>query len=168
MTAPHDSTALTGIWQQHRPFILQLGHAFWQSMPDGTSPITIHGRDLWPDTEGVGFQFQLAIHDVLYDGRIRAAYYVIQVQLTRGRVSLGWLVDAMPALEVAADDYALFPKRTTSLLLRQRAELEQLFTAKLRDDARAFFEAVHAGRPMSEPALTVSAGTGRSEMPGNA
>ena len=168
MTALRDLTPLIGIWQQHRPFILQLGHALWQAMPDEAPPVTVHGRDLRSETEGIGFQFQLAIHDALYDGRIRAAYYVIQLQLTRGRVSLGWLVDAMPALEIAANDYELFPKRTTALLLRQRTELEQLFTTTLRDDARAFFEAVRAGRPMREPALTVNAGTRQSEMPGSA
>lgn len=168
MTALHDPTALTGIWQQHRPFVLQLGHALWQDMPDGSPPVTIHGRDLRPDSEGVGFQLQLALRHDIYDGQVRAAYYVVQVQLTRGRVSLGWLIDAMPVFEIADDDYELFPKRSHSLPLRQRTELEQLFTSTLRDDARAFFVAVRSGQRLPEPALSVTAGCGVTEMPGKA
>lgn len=167
MTAPHDPTPLNGIWQQHRAYVLQLGQGLWQAMPDGAPPVTINGRDLHPDTEGVGFQFQLAIRDAFYGGHIRAAYYVIQVQLTRGRVSLSWLIDAMPVFESADDDYALYPKRTRTLPLRQRALLEQHFTSALCDDALAFFATVRTGRTLREPAVTVNAGSGQPTLPGS-
>jgi hypothetical protein len=167
MTAPHDPTPLNGIWQQHRAYILQLGQALWQAMPEGAPPVTVHGRDLLPEIEGVGFQFQLAIRGAFYSGHVLAAYYVVQVQLARRRVSLNWLVDAMPVFEIADNDYELYAKRTHTLPLRQRMLLEHLFSTELRDDALAIFTAVRSGRALREPAMIVSSGSGQPSLPGS-
>lgn len=125
-------------------------------MPCAEPAVTIHGRDLLPESEGVGFQFQLALRGDLCDGRLSAVYYVVQVQLVRRAVSLGWLVDAMPVLEIAEGDYDLYPKRTHSLALHQRTQLANLFAADLTKDATTFFEAIRRGDGLSEPSLAVS------------
>lgn len=136
--------------------MLQLGQELWEALPSGEPPVAIHGRDLRPDSEGLGFQFQLSLRGALCGGRLRAAYYVIQVQLVRRAVSLGWLIDAMPVLEIDEGDYDLYPKRTYSFAVHQRTQVAQLFGTELTVDATRFFTAIRDGAGLSEPSVAVS------------
>jgi hypothetical protein len=156
MANPENSAPPAGSWQQQRAFILQLGQRLWEALPSGEPPITVHGRDLRPDSEGVGFQFQLTMQGPLCEGRVRAVYYVVQVQLVRRTVSLGWLVDAMPVLEIAQGDYDLYPKRSFAFSMRQRTQLALLFDDELAADATRFFVAIRNGDGLQEPAVAVS------------
>jgi hypothetical protein len=105
----------------------------------------------------VGFQFQLTMRDRLCDGRLSAVYYVIQVQLVRRTVSLGWLIDAMPVLEIAEGDYDLYRRRSYTFALHQRTQLAQLFSNELAEDAGRFFDGIRHGAGPSEPSVAVSA-----------
>jgi hypothetical protein len=157
MANPDNSTPPLASWHQQRSFILQLGQQLWAALPAGEPPITAHGRDLQPDSEeGVGFQFQLTMRGSLCQGRVQAGYYVVQVQLVRRKVSLGWQVDAMPVLEIGAGDYDLYPKRTYEFSLRERAQLSELFDDELTGDATRFFTAIRLGNGLPEPTVAVS------------
>ena len=130
--------------------ILQLGQSLRTALPAGEPPIAVHGRDLAPDREGVGFQFQYTLNSPLYGGRYRAAYYVVQARLIRRKTSVAWQVDAMPVLERGAERYDLFATRTFVSAFHDRAALCGLFTSRLAADASAFFEAVRAGDELTE------------------
>ena len=147
------SSSLTTIWQQQRQAVMLMGQALHDQIPEGMPPVTIHGRELEPGTEGVGFQFQLTLNGDLYDGRFQAAYYVVQVQLIKRKAGLGWLVDAMPILEVEHADYDLYGKRSRELAFRDRKGLESHMLDHLASDASLFFGDVRAARPPQESAM---------------
>jgi hypothetical protein len=154
---------LIPLWEQERPLVLRLGHALHERLPVAEPPVTMHGRELLPEREGVGFQFQYTLNDALYGGARRAAYYVVQAQLVRRKTSIAWQVDAMPVLEEADERYDLFSKRPFSVAFHDRVSLQDLFVNRLASDAQTFFAAVRAGelleeRPTSSGARPLPAG----------
>lgn len=150
-TAPNYSSLVT-LWQQQRNAILQLGKTLHERIPAGAPEVTIHGRDLDPASEGVGFQFQLTLNGDLYDGRFRAGYFVIQVQLVKRKTSLSWLVDGMPILEIEHANYDLYTKRSHNLAYRDRQGLETLLLDTFAQDASMFFQCIRHGQPPPETA----------------
>lgn len=152
MNAQAGHSSLLTIWNQQRHHVMSLGQSLHHSIPIGEPEVTIHGRDLQPETEGVGFQFQLTINGNLYDGRFQAAYYVVQVQLVKLRAGLGWLVDAMPILEVEHSNYDLYTKRTREFVYRDRQALDDHFLQDLAHDATLFFDYVRRAEPPPEEA----------------
>jgi hypothetical protein len=158
VNASSGSSSLVTIWQQQRNAVARMGQALHDQLPDGEPPVTIHGRELEQGTEGLGFQFQLAVRGDLYEGRIQAAYYVVQVQLIKRKAGLGWLVDAMPILEVESASYDLYTKRSRELAFRDRAGLEAYMLGHLATDATGFFASVRASVPPAEPATPYGEG----------
>lgn len=150
-TKPSESSLVT-LWRQQRNAILQLGQALYESIPPGNLEVTVHGRDLDPDTEGVGFQFQLTVNGNLYDGRFRAAYFVVQAQLVKRKAGLGWLIDAMPILEIEHANYDLYPKRSREFAYRDRQAVEDYLLKNLAEDAVEFFQNVRGGTQSAETA----------------
>ena len=146
-TQPNQSSLIT-LWRQQRNVVLQLGQALHARIPSGVPEVTVHGRDLDVDSEGVGFQFQLTVNGDLYDGRFQAGYFVVQVQLIKRKAGLGWQIDAMPILEIEHANYDLYAKRSHSFVYRDRQGLETFFLNGLAEDAVAFFQNVrHGDRP---------------------
>lgn len=148
-TQPNQSS-LISLWRQQRNAILQLGQALHARIPPGVPEVTVHGRDLEVDSEGVGFQFQLTMNGNLYDGRFQAGYFVVQVQLVKRKAGLGWQIDAMPILEIEHANYDLYAKRSHSFAYRERQDIETLFHDGLTQDAITFFENVRHGQPPVE------------------
>jgi hypothetical protein len=155
---PTHLASLLSIWNTHRNSLLLMGQELHARLQPIDPSLTIHGRDLRPESEGVGFQFQLLLPGPLGDGAV-SAYYVVQVQLRRQVTSLAWQIDAMPVLDRGARRYDLFPNRSSALPLRDRARLRRLFEDTLADDATRFLTAVRDGRPLEEPSTTISADT---------
>jgi hypothetical protein len=154
---------LIPLWEQERPLVLRLGHALHERLPAVEPPVTLHGRELLPEREGVGFQFQYTLSGALYGGARRAAYYVVQAQLMRRKTSVAWQVDAMPVLEEADGRYDLYSKRPYSVAFHDRVSLQDLFVNRLAGDAQTFFAAVRSGalleeRPTSSGASPLPAG----------
>lgn len=143
---------LVPIWEAQRALTLALGYELHASLQGPEPPVTLHGRDLRPAEEGVGFQFQFTLNDALYGGSARSAYYVLQLQLQKRAVGVGWLVDAMPVLEYGDERYDLYQRRSYTLPVANRQELRRLFVEELAADAGAFFAAVRAGEPLAERA----------------
>jgi hypothetical protein len=158
VNATSGSSSLVTIWQQQRNAVALMGQALHDQLPAGEPPVTIHGRELEQGTEGIGFQFQLTIKGELYDGQFQAAYYVVQIQLIKRRAGLGWLVDAMPVLEVESSNYDLYTKRSRELAFRDRAGLETYMLDHLATDATGFFNNVRASVPPQEPATPFGEG----------
>lgn len=129
-----------------------LGQTLHRSIPTGEPPVTIHGRELEPQTEGIGFQFQLTMNGDLYGGRFQSAYFVVQAQIVKRKAGLGWQVDAMPILEIEHTNYDLYRKRTRELAYRDRPGLESYFLEDLARDATGFFDNVRRDQPPPEPA----------------
>jgi hypothetical protein len=152
LDTPPNYSSLVTLWQQQRNSILRLGRTLHERIPPGEPEVTIHGRDLDPETEGVGFQFQLTMNGELYDGRFRAGYFVVQVQLVKRKTSLGWLVDGMPILEVEHANYDLYSKRSHSFAYRDHQGLEGALLDNLAQDAAGFFQRIRTGEPPPEPA----------------
>lgn len=121
---------------------MYMGQALHDQLPVAEPPATIHGRELDPASEGVGFQFQLTLNGPLYGGKFQAAYFVVQVQLFKRNAGLGWLVDAMPILEIEHANYDLFEKRTIEIAFRDRQSLERHMLDVLANDAIEFFRKV--------------------------
>lgn len=152
MSTPTGSSSLDTIWQQQRQSVMYMGQALHDQLPAGDPPVSIHGRELDSGSEGTGFQFQLTINGDLYDGRFRAAYFVVQVQLIKRRAGIGWMVDAMPILEVEHGNYDLYGKRMSEFSFRDRAGLEQFMLDFLVSEASTFFNNVRTGTPPDETA----------------
>lgn len=151
-TQPAQSSLVT-LWQQQRNAILRLGQELHASIPGGEPEVTVRGRDLDAGAEGVGFQFQYTMTGELYGGRFQAAYFVAQIQLIKRKAGLGWLIDAMPILEIEHANYDLYAKRSQELAYRDRAAIEALFLNNLAGDAAGFFQCVRAGQRPDETAL---------------
>lgn len=158
MSGRNFNITLIPLWEQQRDMLLRLGHALHGRIPAGEPPVTVHGRDLQAEREGVGFQFQYTLNGELYGGSRRAAYYVVQAQLIRRKTSAAWQVDAMPVLEEAEGRYDLFDKRPFTVAFHDRAALRDLFVNRLAADATAFFNAVRAGQPPTERPTPFSGG----------
>lgn len=146
-TQPNQSSLIT-LWGQQRNAILQLGQALHARIPSGVPEVTVHGRDLDADSEGVGFQFQLTMNGDLYDGRFQAGYFVVQVQLIKRKAGLGWQIDAMPILEIEHANYDVYAKRSHSFAYRDRQGIETFVLNALAQDAITFFQNIrHGDRP---------------------
>lgn len=158
VNAISSNASLSTIWMQQRNAVVLMGQALHDQLPEGDPPVTIHGRELDPETEGVGFQFQLTINDDLYQGKFQAAYFVVQIQLVKRKAGLGWQVDAMPVLEIGNANYDLYPKRSRQLAFRDRTGLERWMLDDLVRDAGEFFRCVRAGIPPQETATAFGAG----------
>lgn len=141
------------LWHANREPILGLARELHARLPHDEPPITIHGRDLNPDTEGIGAQFQLLMPGDFYDGGALAAYFVVQVELVQQRTSLAWLVDAMPLLETEPNCFDLYPKRSFTIAYRDQQGLAELLTDQLRAKAETFFTRVRSGETIPEPAV---------------
>lgn len=161
MSTPTGSSSLDTIWQQQRQAVMYMGQALHDQLAAGEPPVSIHGRELDTNSEGTGFQFQMTITGSLFDGRFRAAYFVVQLQLIKRRAGLGWLVDAMPILEVEHGNYDLYGKRMSEFAYRDRGGLEQFMLEFLVQEANVFFEHVRNGTPPEETATVF--GSGRTE-----
>lgn len=149
MTDSSDHAKLIPIWEQHRNRILNYGHALHALLPDGDPPVTLHGRDLRPADEGVGFQFQFTLTDALYDGEAVSACFVVQVELVAARVVVV-KVDAAPLLEYRDGHYEVFGRRGTGVPIGDKRTLRQYFARSLTRSATRFFVRVRAGEPMDE------------------
>jgi hypothetical protein len=158
MNSGAGQSSLTTIWQQQRQAVMYMGQALHDQLPAGEPPVTIHGRELDPGSEGTGFQFQLTMNGALYEGKFQAAYYVVQVQLFRRKAGLGWLLDAMPILELEHGNYDLFGKRTTEFAFRDRPGLERHMLETLATDATGFFQRVRESEPPAEEATPFGGG----------
>lgn len=158
MNATSGQNALASIWNQQRQAVMFMGQALHDQLPAGEPPVTIHGRELEAEHEGTGFQFQLTINGDLYDGRFRAAYFVVQVQLIKRKAGLGWLIDAMPVLEIDHGNYDLYSKRSSEFAFRDRAGLETHMLEHLASDASGFFANVRSGTPPVEQATAFGEG----------
>jgi hypothetical protein len=161
MSTPTGSSSIQTIWQQQRQAVMYMGQALHDQLPEGDPPVSIHGRELDQASEGTGFQFQLTINGYLYDGRFRAAYFVVQVQIIKRKAGLGWLVDAMPILEIEHGNYDLYSKQTREFAYRDRTGLEHFMLDILAGQAATFFENVRTGTPPDEKATVF--GGGRTE-----
>lgn len=151
-TQPNQSSLLT-LWGQQRNAILQLGQALHERIPTGEPEVTVHGRDLEAESEGVGFQFQLTMNGALYDDRFRAGYFVVQVQLIKRKAGLGWRIDAMPILEVEHANYDLYAERSQEFAYRDRQGIETFLLEGLARDAGVFFENARNGVRPDEAAV---------------
>jgi len=140
------------IWNAWRQTALALGHQVHAQLQE-TSPVTVHGRDLRPDDEGVGFQFQYMLAGDLYNGDARAAFYVLQIQLKKRARSIGWEVDAVPVIERADNSYQLHQRRTFAILLHQHQRLRSTILDDVANDAATFFAAVSAALPFDGVSL---------------
>jgi hypothetical protein len=149
--------ALASLWNVHRHAILLLGHELRERLPVGEPPITLHGRDLRPSDEGVGFQFQYLMSGPLPAAVARAAYYVVQLQLIRRTTSVAWLVDALPVLDQAGTVYRLYHKRSSTVPLHDRARLRRVVLEEIGVDGSAFFEAIRTGTPIDGPFTEITA-----------
>ncbi len=143
------------IWNTWRQTVLMLGHRVHERLQP-SAPVTIHGRDLRAEDEGIGFQFQYMLTGDLDDGDTRAAFYVLQLQVKKRSRSIGWEVDAIPVIE-RGGDYQLYQRRTFSIPLHQHGMLASVVSEDVAADAAAFFDAVLAGRPFADDPLTVPA-----------
>ncbi len=153
MNTQSNPSSLDTLWQQQRNAILLLGRALQERIPAGEPAVTVHGRDLDSESEGVGFQFQFTVNGDLYGGRFQSGYFVIQVQLIKRKAGLGWQIDAMPILEIEHGNYDLYAKRTHTFAYRDRQGLESLFLNNLAEDAVTFFQNVRHGDPPQETAI---------------
>jgi hypothetical protein len=145
-----NSERLIPIWEQHRNSILKYGHALHAMLPVTEPPVTLHGRDLRPADEGVGFQFQYTLTGNYYNGEVASACFVIQIELIVRKTSVGVKVDAAPLLEYRDGHYEVFNRRGTIVPIGDKYALREYFALSLTSSAARFFETVRAGQPMDE------------------
>ncbi len=151
MTERSSQQKLVPIWQQHRNRILSYGHALHALLPDGDPPVTIHGRELRPEDEGVGFQFQYVLTSPLYNGDVASACYVVHIQLVPPqRTSIGVRVDAAPLLEYGDGHFEVFGQSGTTLPIGDKRGLRDFFGTSLTQSMSRFFTSVRAGEPIEE------------------
>jgi hypothetical protein len=150
MTDSNDREKLIPIWEQHRNRILTYGHALHALLPESDPPVTLHGRDLRPADEGVGFQFQFTLAGDLYNGEVSSACFVVQIELVERTASIGVKVDAAPLLEYGDGHFEVFGRRGTIAPLGDKRSLRQYFALSLTSSATRFFTRVRAGEPMDE------------------
>jgi hypothetical protein len=150
MTDTNDRAKLIPVWEQHRNRILTYGHALHALLPEGDPPIMLHGRDLRPADEGIGFQFQFTLAGDLYNGEVRSACFAVQVELVERRTSIGVKVDAAPLLEYGDGHYELYGRRGTIVALGDKHSSRQYFALSLTPEVTRFFLRVRAGQPMDE------------------
>lgn len=149
MTDSGSQATLNPIWEQHRNRILTDGHALHALLPEGDPPITLHGRDLRPADEGVGFPFQYTLTGGLYNGRIAAACFVVQIELVEGTTAISVKINAAPLLEYRDGHYELFDRRGTSVPIGDTLTMRLFFAESLTPSATRFSR-VRAGEPMDE------------------
>ncbi|HYI16912.1 MAG TPA: hypothetical protein VEX37_16050, partial [Thermomicrobiales bacterium] len=111
MANDHIHEKLIPIWEQHRNRILGYGHALHALLPEGEPPITVHGRDLRPADEGVGFQFQYTLTGDLYNGEVTTACFVVQIETVKRETSVAVKVDAAPLLEFNDGHFEVYGRR---------------------------------------------------------
>jgi|GEM_PF-3006206 len=149
MTENTTPETLIPIWDQHRDRILSYGYALHALLPEGDPPVTLHGRDLRPLDEGVGFQFQYTLAGDLYGGDIVTACFVIQVTLIAG-TSVRIKVDAAPLLEYRDGRFDVFHRRSAVPRLHDARTTRLFFAESLMKTASRFFSIVRAGEPWNE------------------
>lgn len=165
----HGFSILLGpLWEQWEGHLFRLVEGLHRGLPPTIPVVTLHGRQLDPVDEGVGAQYQLTMNGRLYDGRYRAAYLVIQVQLFRqqpppavrgagAQATIAWRVDALPVLEqlpapgASQGPIERFDQRTAEMPVAEPERLSDLFTdpAALPGVAADFFQTVLAGTRLS-------------------
>lgn len=153
MTERSSQQKLVPIWQQHRNRILSYGHALHALLPEGDPPVSIHGRELRPEDEGVGFQFQYVLNTSLYNGDVASACYVVHIQLVPPeRTSITVRVDAAPLLEYGDGHFEVFDQSGTSLAIGNKLGLRDFFGETLTHTMSRFFTSVRAGEPIEHTA----------------
>lgn len=157
MTDNRADEKLIPVWEQHRNRILRYGHALHALLPEGDPPITLHGRDLRPADEGVGFQFQCTLTGDLYNGDVRTSCFVVQIELVEVQIelvereaSVAVKVDAAPLLEFNDGHFEVYGRRGTIVPLGDKRTLRMFFAHSLTSSATGFFTRVRAGDPMDE------------------
>jgi len=143
------------VWNTYRNLVLALGHEIHERLNEATT-VSIHGRDLRPEDEGVGFQFQYMLTGEQTDQEIHAAFYVLQMQLKKRKASIGWTIDAIPVTEKTAGEYALEQRRSFEVSLHQHERLRTVMLEDITNDARGFFADVLTGAQRSIEAVSVS------------
>lgn len=156
MTSDTPFDPRVGVWNTWRQTVLNLGHQLHESLTESAA-VTIHGRELRPADEGVGFQFQYMLAGNLPGADVRAAFYVVQLQLKKRAPSIGWEIDAIPVIERGDGSYQLHQRRSFSVPLRQHQRLAAVVTDDIATDAAAFFDAVVSGRQIADHPVTVAA-----------
>jgi hypothetical protein len=137
MSVSAQQTSRQTIWEHHRPGIIALGRALHALLD--TPGVTFHGRDLRPEDEGVGIQFQYCL-----DLGARRAYIAIDVQLVEQGVGLAWRVATLQIIQQGDRDYRFDDRQTHTLPLRQRDGLRVLFRDVLTPAANEFFTSLPA------------------------
>jgi hypothetical protein len=150
MTDDSRHEKLVPIWEQHRNRILSYGHALHALLPEGDPPITLHGRDLRPEDDGVGFQFQFTLTDDLYSGEVMSACFVVQIELIKRETSVAIKVDAAPLLEFNDGHIEVYGRRGEMVPLGDKWTLRMFFANSLTQSATGFFNRVRAGEQMDE------------------
>jgi hypothetical protein len=150
MTDNRANEKLVPLWEQHRNRILRYGHALHALLPEGEPAITLHGRDLRPADEGVGFQFQYTLTGDLYNGEVTTACFVVQIELVKRETSVAVRVDAAPLLEFNDKHIEVYGRRDTLVPLGDKWTLRRFFAQPLTRSATGFFNRVRAGEPMDE------------------
>jgi hypothetical protein len=133
-TSDAHSTLIT-VWNAQRAFVVELGRALHAVLPSTERRIMLHGRDLKPETEGVGGQLQYRLDDEL-DGPGHACF-VIDIALKRGRTSLVWEINAV-SIESRDADYTIAARETFTLPVMRRTRLRELFANDLTRIASEF------------------------------
>jgi hypothetical protein len=149
MTDQNTPEALIPIWEQHRNRILSYGYALHGLLPNGTPPVTLHGRDMRADDEGVGFHFQYTLTDELYDGGVVSACFAVQIELVWTE-PVSVRIDAVPLLEHGDGHYEMIGRRYTSIPVDDHRRQWLLFAYSLRGSATEFFNLVRAGEPIDD------------------
>lgn len=151
---------LTPLWAEWDEHVFRLVEGLHQDLPAAEPPVALHGRELAPIAEGVGAQYQLTLNGDLYDGRYRAAYFVIQIQLLRqappapagddSTDRVVWRIDAMPVLERDRGQIESFAQIGEEIPLGEPDRLDALFAVPLRAAAADFFRRVRDGLPIGK------------------
>ncbi len=138
MTDSSNQATLIPVWEHHRDRVLAYGHALHALLPDSDPPVMLHGRDLHPSDEGVGFQFQYVLQNDLYDRTVIAACYVVQLRLVRSRAIVAD-VNATQLLERRDGTFDVFRCISETPRIGNRDELRDVFAELLTPSATRFF-----------------------------
>ncbi|MDQ3549284.1 MAG: hypothetical protein M3439_10765 [Chloroflexota bacterium] len=140
---------LISIWQQHRDRILGYGHVLHGLLPACDPPVTLHGRDLRPGDEGVGYHFQYTLTGDVYNGTVVSACFAVQIELVEARI-VSIEVDAVPLLEYRDGHYDVIGRHGTRMRVGDTRMLWRHFAYSLTCPATDFFTRVRTGAPMDD------------------
>jgi len=139
-------STLTTVWNAQRAFVVELGRALHATLPASERGISMHGRDLKPDAEGIGAQLQYRLDDGT--GGPGQACFVIDIALKRGRTSLIWDVNAVSVQSRGDGDYSITARQSFTLPVMRRTQLRSLFANDLTRIAADFL--CHASETHAE------------------